>query len=136
MRLAGEAVEVATRAEIIKIGVKTTEERTTSRGTRGPSNNIQFKQETGPSINLDRIRPKMIVKETHREIMEKIEVEEAMEVNFSPVVVREAAAGTMTTVARMTTIGEVREVVIDVAANTNNVEEEEAIAITTNLKVL
>jgi hypothetical protein len=132
----GEAVEVVTRAETIKIGVITREERTTSRGTRGPSNNIQFKQETGPSINLDRIRLKMIVKETHRGIMEKTEAEEAMEVNTSPVVVREEAVGTMTTEDRMTTIGEVREVVIEVVANINNVEEEEAIAITTNLKVL
>ena len=68
--------------------------------------------------------------------MEKTEAEEAMEVNTSPVVVREAAVGTMTTVGRMTIIGEVREVVIAVVANINNVEEAEAIAITTNLKVL
>ena len=101
-----------------------------------PSNNIQFKQETGPSINLDRIKPQMIVKETHREIMEKIEVEEAMEVNTSPVEVKEEAVGTMKTVARMTTIGEVREVAIEVVANINNVGEAEAIVITTNLKVL
>jgi hypothetical protein len=130
VRVAGEAVEVVIKAETIKIRVIMIEEKNSSRGMRGPSNNILLKQETGPSINLDQIRPKMIVKETHREIMEKIEVEEAIKVNTSPVVVKEVAAGTMAT------IGEVREVVIEEVANINNVEEVEAIAMTTNFKVL
>ena len=71
----------------------------------------------------------MTVKENQREIMERKEVEAAMEVNTSLVVVKEAAVGTMTT------FGEVREVAFEVVTKINSVEEVEAIAITTNLKV-
>lgn len=125
---AGEAVEVVTRAVTNKTGAIMIEERTISRGRRGLSNSILLKQETGLLINLDRMTANiMIVKETQREVMEKIEVEEVI---TSPEGVKEAA------VATLTTIGEVREVAIEVVTSINNVDEAEAIAITTNVKVV
>lgn len=71
----------------------------------------------------------MTVKENQREIMERKEVEAAMEVKTSLFGVKESAVGTMTT------FGEVREVAFEVVTKINSVEEVEAIAITTNLKV-
>jgi len=125
---AEEAVEVAIRAVTSNTGAITIGERTTSRGMRGLSNSILFKLETGLRINLDKMTANiMIVKETQREVMVKIEAEE---VNTSLEGVTEAA------VATLTTIGEVREVAIEVVASINNVVEAEAIAITTNVKVV
>ena len=128
VRAVGEAAEGATRAVTSNIGAITIEERTISRGRRGLSHSILLKQETGLRINLDRTMANiMIGKETQREVMEKIEVEE---VNTSLAVVTEAAVGTLTT------IGEVREVATEVVASINNVVEAEAIVITTNVKVV
>lgn len=45
--VAGEDVLLAIRVVTIKFGVRAIERRTTNRGTRSPTSNILFKQETG-----------------------------------------------------------------------------------------
>ncbi len=132
MTVAGEAVEAVIRVETSNIGVITIEGWTISRGRRGHSNNMPAKPEKSLCINLDRMRvKKMTVVRTQREGTDKIEVEVAREANTSPEVAKEAAVGAMTTIGEV-----IREVEIEVVANINNVEEVEAIAITTSVKVL